>query len=109
MQTQLPRKSRVNPIHLFAAIVTLCLASGPAFAVDLTALGSIGGPLSTALSQLASLTAGMKALIGFLCFVACFVSLVALRGFAPVLSFIGVIIFGAVGLAVGGAILGVVA
>lgn len=93
---------------LIAAVVALVAFAfiGLAQAVDLTALEAIGGPLATALTQLSELTPGMKALVGFLAFAVAFVSLAALRNMGPIMLYIGVAIFGAVGLAIGGAILG---
>ncbi len=46
--------------------------------------------------------------MAFIGFVVAFISLAALRNFAPVLFFLGMAIFGAVGLIVAGAILGAV-
>ncbi|WP_068637799.1 hypothetical protein [Thauera butanivorans] len=92
-------------VTLSMLVVTFAIAS-VAQAVDLTALDAIGGPLATALTQLSNLTPGMKALVGFLAFAVAFVSLAALRNMGPIMLYIGVAIFGAVGLAIGGAILG---
>lgn len=88
--------------------VFLALASGGAAAVDLTALGTIGGPLSSALTQLQGLGPGLRALVGFIAFVVAFITLAALKNMGPVLFYVGVMIFGAVGLPIGGAILGAV-
>nr|MBL8455663.1 hypothetical protein [Zoogloeaceae bacterium] len=93
-------------LALFAALVVGVLCARLSYAVDLTALTAIGGPLATALTQLAGLTPGMKALVGFLAFAVAFVSLAALRNMGPIMLYIGVAIFGAVGLSIGGAILG---
>lgn len=92
-------------LALFAALVGV-LCARLSYAVDLTALTAIGGPLATALTQLSGLTPGMKALVGFLAFAVAFVSLAALRNMGPIMLYIGVAIFGAVGLSIGGAILG---
>lgn len=90
-----------------AAVGLIALAfAGLASAVDLTALEAVGGPLATALTQLSELTPGMKALVGFLAFAVAFVTLAALRNMGPIMLFIGVAIFGAVGLPIAGAILG---
>jgi len=51
---------------------------------------------------------GVKALVGFVGFVVAFISLAALRNFGPVLFYLGMAIFGAVGLPIAGAILGAV-
>jgi hypothetical protein len=48
----------------------------------------------------------MRALVGFIAFVVAFISLAALKNFGPVLFYVGAMIFGAVGLTIGGAILG---
>ena len=65
-------------------------------------------PLAAALGQLAALAPGVKALVGFVGFVVAFISLAALRNFGPVLFYLGMAIFGAVGLTIAGAILGAV-
>lgn len=82
--------------------------SSVAGAVDLNSLATITGPLSTALTQLSSLGPGIKALVGFISFVVAFITLAALKNMGPVLFYIGAMIFGAVGLSIGGAILGAV-
>ena len=82
--------------------------SSVAGAVDLNSLATITGPLSTALTQLSSLGPGIKALVGFVSFVVAFITLAALKNMGPVLFYIGAMIFGAVGLSIGGAILGAV-
>ena len=82
--------------------------SSVAGAVDLNSLATITGPLSTALTQLSSLGPGIKALVGFISFVVAFITLAALKNMGPVLFYIRAMIFGAVGLSIGGAILGAV-
>ncbi len=72
------------------------------------AFTGIAGPLAAALAQLAALAPGVKALVGFVGFVVAFISLAALRNFGPVLFYLGMAIFGAVGLTIAGAILGAV-
>ena len=89
------------------AFVGLALAF-PSHALDLVAFVGIGGPLAAALGQLAALAPGVKALVGFVGFVVAFISLAALRNFGPVLFYLGMAIFGAVGLTIAGAILGAV-
>jgi hypothetical protein len=84
------------------------LLSAAASAVDLTNLASISGPLTTALTQLSSLGPGIKALVGFVSFTVAFITLAALKNMGPVLFYVGAMIFGAVGLSIGGAILGAV-
>lgn len=90
-----------------AVLAGMALSAG-AGAVDLTNLGSISGPLSTALSQLSSLGPGIKALVGFVSFTVAFITLAALKNMGAMLFYVGVMIFGAVGLSIGGAILGAV-
>lgn len=76
------------------------------------ARGGIGsrftGPLTSALTQIASLGPGIKALVGFVGFVVALISLAALRNFGPVLFYVGLAIFAAVGLVIAGAIMGAV-
>ena len=68
----------------------------------------ITGPLTSALTQIASLGPGIKALVGFVGFVVALISLAALRNFGPVLFYVGLAIFAAVGLVIAGAIMGAV-
>ena len=89
-------------------VLTGMFLSSVAGAVDLNSLATITGPLSTALTQLSSLGPGIKALVGFISFVVAFITLAALKNMGPVLFYIGAMIFGAVGLSIGGAILGAV-
>lgn len=91
------------------ALLTLSLvAIFPSHALDLVGFTGISGPLVAALTQLAALAPGVKALVGFVGFVVAFISLAALRNFGPVLFYLGMAIFGAVGLTIAGAILGAV-
>ena len=60
------------------------------------------------LTQIADLGPGIKALVGFVGFVVALISLSALRNFGPVLFYVGLAIFGAVGLVIAGAIMGAV-
>jgi hypothetical protein len=83
-------------------------AAFPSQALDLVAFTGITGPMVSALTQLASLAPGVKALVGFVGFVVAFISLAALRNMGPVLFYLGMAIFGAVGLTIAGAILGAV-
>ena len=105
-----PKRSRM---HLSVASLLVFLTLGlmaafPSHALDLVAFVGIGGPLAAALGQLAALAPGVKALVGFVGFVVAFISLAALRNFGPVLFYLGMAIFGAVGLTIAGAILGAV-
>ena len=105
-----PTRSRKHLIvaSLLAFIALGLMAAFPSHALDLVAFVGIGGPLAAALGQLAALAPGVKALVGFVGFVVAFISLAALRNFGPVLFYLGMAIFGAVGLTIAGAILGAV-
>ena len=87
------------------AALTACLAI-PTYALDLVTFSGITGPMTSALTQLAALGPGIKALVGFVGFIVALISLSALRNFGPVLFYIGLAIFGAVGLVISGAIMG---
>jgi hypothetical protein len=103
-----PPARALNVMALFAVIVFgLCVAF-PTHAIDLVAFGGITGPLVSALTQLAALAPGVKALVGFIGFVVALISLAALRNFGPVLFYVGLAIFAAVGLVIAGAIMGAV-
>lgn len=80
----------------------------PSTALDLVTFSGITGPMSSALTQIAALGPGIKALVGFIGFVVALISLAALRNFSPVLFYVGLAIFGAVGLVIAGAIMGAV-
>jgi hypothetical protein len=88
--------------------VVLSLMAAASYALDLVTFANISGPLSSALTQLATLAPGVKALIGFIGFVVALVSLAGLRNFGPVLFYLGLAIFAAVGLVIAGAIMGAV-
>ncbi len=92
---------------LALAFIGLAIAF-PSHALDLVGFTGITGPLTSALTQLASLSPGIKALVGFIGFVVALISLSALRNFGPVLFYVGLAIFGAVGLVIAGAIMGAV-
>jgi len=92
---------------LVIALVGLALAF-PTHALDLVAFTGITGPLTSALTQIADLGPGIKALVGFVGFVVALISLSALRNFGPVLFYVGLAIFAAVGLVIAGAIMGAV-
>ena len=92
---------------LVIAFVGLALAF-PSHALDLVAFTGITGPLVSALTQISALGPGIKALVGFVGFVVALISLAALRNFGPVLFYVGLAIFGAVGLVIAGAIMGAV-
>jgi hypothetical protein len=98
----------LSPASLFVLMALgLCVAF-PGYALDLVAFTGITGPLTSALTQIASLGPGIKALVGFVGFVVALISLAALRNFGPVLFYVGLAIFAAVGLVIAGAIMGAV-
>jgi hypothetical protein len=103
-----PSRKAFTVMALLAVMVLGLIASFPTHAIDLVAFTGITGPLVGALTLLAALGPGIKALVGFVAFVVAFISLAALRNFGPVLFFVGMAIFGAVGLVIGGAIMGAV-
>jgi hypothetical protein len=104
-----------NPTRRPMAVISLLmlLAGGlcvafPGYALDLVAFTGITGPMTSALTQIAALGPGIKALVGFVGFVVALISLSALRNFGPVLFYVGLAIFAAVGLVIAGAIMGAV-
>ena len=101
-------KHLLSPVSLFVLMALgLCVAF-PGYALDLVAFTGITGPLTSALTQIASLGPGIKALVGFVGFVVALISLSALRNFGPVLFYVGLAIFAAVGLVIACAIMGAV-
>lgn len=108
LKTFRSRKRRRNTFVLLAlAVIGLCIAL-PGHALDLVDFTGITGPLTSALTQISLLGPGIKALVGFVGFVVALISLAALRNFGPVLFYVGLAIFGAVGLVIAGAIMGAV-
>ena len=106
-----PHLAARKPMNLTVLLATIVVGLGaafPGYALDLVAFTGITGPLTSALTQIAALGPGIKALVGFVGFVVAFISLAALRNFGPVLFYLGMAIFGAVGLTIAGAILGAV-
>ncbi|MCW5632027.1 MAG: hypothetical protein KIT17_01700 [Rubrivivax sp.] len=102
------RRRPIAAIALLALLaIGLCIAM-PGYALDLVAFTGITGPLVSALTQISALGPGIKALVGFVGFVVALISLAALRNFGPVLFYVGLAIFGAVGLVIAGAIMGAV-
>ncbi|WP_233259241.1 hypothetical protein [Rubrivivax albus] len=102
---------RVQQLHVATLVLWLVLGLGVAFpghALDLVNFADIDGPLASALTQIAALGPGIKALVGFVGFVVALISLAALRNFGPVLFYVGLAIFAAVGLVIAGAIMGAV-
>jgi hypothetical protein len=110
--TTAARRAPARRILGFLCLVALALAglalAFPSHALDLVAFTGITGPLTSALTQIADLGPGIKALVGFVGFVVALISLSALRNFGPVLFYVGLAIFAAVGLVIAGAIMGAV-
>ena len=104
----LPSRKVMLGIGLFLSFVTGLMAVAPSHALDLVAFTGITGPMVSALTQIAALGPGIKALVGFVGFVVALISLSALRNFGPVLFYVGLAIFAAVGLVIAGAIMGAV-
>ena len=91
------------------AVTAMALIVGvanEADALDLVAFTGITGPLTAALTQLGTLTPGVKAIVGVVAFAIALFGLSILRNFGPAVYFVGVCIFAAVGLVVGGSIMG---
>ena len=107
----LPHLAARKPMNIAVLLALIALGLGiafPGYALDLVAFTGITGPLTSALTQIAALGPGIKALVGFVGFVVALISLSALRNFGPVLFYIGLAIFAAVGLVIAGAIMGAV-
>ena len=103
------RTSSRKPLLLALVLTVLGLVSAfPGYALDLVAFTGITGPMTSALTQISALGPGIKALVGFVGFVVALISLSALRNFGPVLFYVGLAIFAAVGLVIAGAIMGAV-
>ena len=102
------QRSPARRLAAFFGLLVIALAglavAFPSHALDLVAFTGITGPLSSALTQIADLGPGIKALVGFVGFVVALISLSALRNFGPVLFYVGLAIFAAVGLVIAGAI-----
>ena len=106
-----PHLANRKPMNVTVLLAMIALGLGiafPGYALDLVAFTGITGPLTSALTQIAALGPGIKALVGFVGFVVALISLSALRNFGPVLFYIGLAIFAAVGLVIAGAIMGAV-
>jgi hypothetical protein len=106
-----PHLANRKPMNVTVLLALIVLGLGiafPGYALDLVAFTGITGPLTSALTQIAALGPGIKALVGFVGFVVALISLSALRNFGPVLFYIGLAIFAAVGLVIAGAIMGAV-
>lgn len=100
------RNKKLGALVMFLACALGAIA--PVHALDLIAFGGITGPLTTALTQIAALTPSVQAIVAVIGFIVAFISLAGLRNFGPVLFFVGMAIFGAIGLTVAGAIMGAV-
>jgi hypothetical protein len=98
-------KRAVISATVLCAIAMLGMAVG-AEALDLVTFAGIAGPLTAALTQLGALTPGVKAIVGVVAFAIALFGLSILRNFGPAVYFVGVCIFAAVGLVVGGSIMG---
>lgn len=103
-----PHRKSIAALSLISAAVLGLCAAFPSLALDLVAFTGITGPLVSALTTLATLGPGAKAIVGFLGFVVALISLTALRNFGPVIFYLGLAIFAAVGLPIAGAIMGAV-
>ena len=100
-----------RPLAALSLLALLALGLGvsfPGHALDLVGFVGIAGPMTAALTQIAALGPGIKALVGFVGFVVALISLSALRNFGPVLFYVGLAIFAAVGLVIAGAIMAAV-
>jgi hypothetical protein len=89
-----------------SALALLAVVAGEADALDLVAFTGVTGPLTAALTQLGTLTPGVKAIVGVVAFAIALFGLSILRNFGPAVYFVGVCIFAAVGLVVGGSFMG---
>ncbi len=88
-------------LGMMLALITLLALSMSAHAVNIaTLIADPNNPLASALTTVNSLTPGLKGIILLIGFSVGFISLAALRNFGPVLNFIGLGIFAAVGLPV---------
>ncbi len=110
--SRVARRSPARRLIAFFCLVAIALfglaLAFPSHALDLVAFTGITGPMTSALTQIAELGPGIKALVGFVGFVVALISLSALRNFGPVLFYVGLAIFAAVGLVIAGAIMGAV-
>ena len=103
-----PNRKLPAALALLALLVIGLAIAMPGYALDLVAFTGITGPMTSSLTQISALGPGIKALVGFVGFVVALISLSALRNFGPVLFYVGLAIFAAVGLVIAGAIMGAV-
>jgi hypothetical protein len=99
-------KQILTAAPLVVIVALLGILATTADALDLVAFTGITGPLTSALTQLGTLTPGVKAIVGVVAFAIALFGLSILRNFGPAVYFVGVCIFAAVGLVVGGSIMG---
>jgi hypothetical protein len=104
-QSAVPRRA-LAAVLAVTVVALLVVLVGEADALDLVAFTGITGPLTAALTQLGTLTPGVKAIVGVVAFAIALFGLSILRNFGPAVYFVGVCIFAAVGLVVGGSIMG---
>ncbi len=104
--------NRKSTAWYVSAVTGLSTVTGNALAVNLdmtnVAAATGLGPLQRAIQQFADMNTGLVALVIIIGFLVALVSLAALRNFAPVLGYVGLAIFAAVGLVVAFAIAGAV-
>jgi len=104
--------NRKSTAWYVGAVTGLATMTGNALAVNLdmsnVAAATGLGPLQRAIQQFADMNTGLIALVIIIGFLVALVSLAALRNFAPVLGYVGLAIFAAVGLVVAFAIAGAV-
>ena len=101
-----PVSKKTLAMLIVTTVVLLGMLATAADALDLVAFTGIVGPLTSALTQLGALTPGVKAIVGVVAFAIALFGLSILRNFGPAVYFVGVCIFAAVGLVVGGSIMG---
>lgn len=95
----LPATLRGSRLRVLAPLALLA-AVGPAFGAD------GGDAFGEALTTITDLAPGVQAIVAVVGFLVALVSLAALRSFAAVLFFLGLAIFGAVGLGIAQNIMG---
>jgi hypothetical protein len=101
-----PSKQALAAALMVVIVAPFGILATTADALDLVAFTGITGPLTSALTQLGTLTPGVKAIVGVVAFAIALFGLSILRNFGPAVYFVGVCIFAAVGLVVGGSIMG---
>lgn len=96
--------------YVSCAVGVFCAGNALAVNLDMNNVGAASGlgPVQVAVQQFADMNTGLKALVIIIGFLVALIGLAALRNFAPVLGYIGLAIFAAVGLSVAFAIAGAV-